>query len=185
MKSRLFFLFVVGFLCVPVASFAKQASHAGFSKTVDAGGTSLVLNGVGMREATVLKIDVYRGALYLKTASKNAASILKRDEPWRIEMKFVRDVGRGKLEDAWKEGFAENAPGRGAAGLRRLTAWMVDIKKGQSMAFTYVPGRGTAVEVAGKTKGVIKGSGFAKALLSVWLGPNPPNQGLKSGMLGR
>jgi hypothetical protein len=42
----------------------------------------------------------------------------------------------------------------------------------------------TQVDVNGAVKGTIKGDDFAKAFFAVWLGPNPPNPGLKTGLLG-
>ena len=36
----------------------------------------------------------------------------------------------------------------------------------------------------GTVKGTIKGDDFAKAFLFIWLGPEPPNPEIKSGLLG-
>ena len=44
--------------------------------------------------------------------------------------------------------------------------------------------RGMQVEVNGTVKGTITGDDFATAFLAIWLGPHPPNPGLKSGLLG-
>jgi len=38
--------------------------------------------------------------------------------------------------------------------------------------------------VNGATKGIIKGDDFTKALFSIWLGADPPNPEIKSGLLG-
>jgi len=62
---------------------------------------------------------------------------------------------------------------------------MEDIKKEQQFVFTYVPGTGTTVDVAGATKGTIKGKDFADALFKAWIGPNPgPGEGFKKDLLG-
>jgi hypothetical protein len=53
-----------------------------------------------------------------------------------------------------------------------------------TLVFTYVPSKGTEVEVRGAVKGVIAGADFARALLGIWIGPSPPNPGLKTGLLG-
>jgi hypothetical protein len=52
------------------------------------------------------------------------------------------------------------------------------------MTFTQVPGRGIVVEVKGEAKGTLAGADFARALWGVWLGAEPPNPGLKKGLLG-
>jgi len=52
------------------------------------------------------------------------------------------------------------------------------------MIFSFKPGTGVQVSVNGVAKGTIKGDDFAKALLSIWLGPEPPNPEIKAGLLG-
>src|ERR1700757_1594031 len=51
------------------------------------------------------------------------------------------------------------------------------------MVFAYVPGMGTTVTIKGQEKVTIAGAPFAQMLFSVWLGPKPPNAGLKKGLL--
>ena len=53
------------------------------------------------------------------------------------------------------------------------------------MAIRFIQATGTTILVNGKTKGTIKGEAFARWLFAVWLGPNPPNAGLKQGLLGK
>lgn len=48
----------------------------------------------------------------------------------------------------------------------------------------YVPGSGVTVRYDGVVKGTIGGRAFAKALLRVYVGPHPPTDALKAGMLG-
>ena len=47
------------------------------------------------------------------------------------------------------------------------------------------PGKGLTVTVRGRVKGNIPGDDFSKAFLTIWLGPSPPNKGLKAGLLGK
>ena len=61
---------------------------------------------------------------------------------------------------------------------------MTDMKTGQRLAFVHKPGAGVQVDVNGTVKGTIKGDDFAKAFFGIWLGANPPNPGLKTGLLG-
>ncbi len=153
------------------------------SVTVD--GAELVLNGLGLREATFLKVDVYVAGLYLPAKSSDAKQILGKDQAARLHMQFVRDVGKDSMVEAWTDGFAKNGAGPDLAErIATLNGWMADMNVGDTMTFTYVPGTGTAVDVRGETKGTIEGADFAKTLWSIWLGPKPPNAGLKKGLLG-
>ena len=61
---------------------------------------------------------------------------------------------------------------------------MADMSKGQRLRFVHKPGAGVSVDVNGTVKGTIAGEDFARALLSIWLGPRPPNAELKAGLLG-
>jgi hypothetical protein len=151
-------------------------------------GQSLVLNGLGVREATVFNVNVYVAGLYLPQRSSDPAKILRADEPKVVRMVFVHDVTRDQMQKAWREGFEKNAgPNASALGPRidQFLALMTDQKKGDTLTFTDVPGSGVEVRAGNQLKGTIPGDDFAQALFRVWLGPNPPNAGLKEGMLGK
>jgi len=60
-----------------------------------------------------------------------------------------------------------------------------DVKKGDVMSFTWRPGVGVEVTKDGKTRGSVPGDAFARTLFTVWFGPNPGDENLKRGMLGR
>lgn len=151
-------------------------------------GRELVLNGMGLREATFFKVDVYVAGLYLEERSSDPARILDSAGIKRIVMHFVYSrVDREKLIEAWEEGLRENLGSdfdRLRSSLERLDGWMETVQAGDTMVFTALPGRGLEVEVKGRVKGVVADSDFARLFWAVWLGPEPPNPGLKRGLLG-
>jgi hypothetical protein len=67
--------------------------------------------------------------------------------------------------------------------LAQLAAAVPDLKKGDVLALTYVPDKGTVVSGGGKET-VIPGKDFADALFTVWLGPDPVDGDLKRKLLG-
>ncbi len=147
----------------------------------------LVLNGMGLREATFLKVDVYVAGLYLERKSSDADEILRSDQAKRLVMKFVRAVGGKELVKAWNEGFEKSAGAAQPALKDRIAtfnSWMGDVPVGATLSFTCLPGMGVSVDVQGVAKGTIPGPDFARALLGIWLGASPPNPGLKEGLLG-
>jgi hypothetical protein len=102
-------------------------------------------------------------------------------------LRFVRDVDASDIRDAFDEGFEKNAGGKLVSlrpRLDALNAHMVDFKKGQYLAFTNDPPKGVAVDVNGTAGSAIEGADFAAALLAVWIGKEPPNEDLKTGLLG-
>jgi chalcone isomerase-like protein len=171
------------------AGTAAAAELAGVTLPDEAalGDRKLVLNGLGLREATLLKVDVYVAGLYVASKTTDPAAILAPSAPKKIVMKFVRSVGREKLVEAWTDGFGKNAKDKSAAvgpGLAKLNAAMVDVKKGDVLALTFIPGEGTRMTVKDQDAGTIPGDDFAIVLFSIWLGPDPPNVGLREGLLG-
>jgi hypothetical protein len=157
---------------------------------VEVEGQSLVLNGMGLRikKVAFIKVKVYVAGLYLPAKSSDANAIIAADEPKRMVMHFLyKEVGRNKLVEAWDEGFENNAKTEMAALKDRLATFdgmWSDMKSGDEAVLTYVPDKGTTVEIKGENKGVIPGFDFARALFSVWIGPKPPNEELKQGLLG-
>jgi len=149
---------------------------------------TLVLNGMGLREATILKVDVYVAGLYLEAKSSDPEVVLRPGQAKRLVMRFVRAVPRRDLVKAWDDGFDRSA-GAALPALRdriaTLQTWTSDMPNGGTLSLTYLPDAGTSVEIQGTAKGTIPGDDFAQALFRIWLGPSPPNPGLKDGLLGR
>jgi Chalcone isomerase-like len=148
-------------------------------------GKTLVLNGLGARLATMLKVKVYVAGLYLEDHSHDAAAIIGSDQPRHLVLKFVRGVSKDEITDAWTDGFKKNAPDYAslAARVATLNDAMTDLADGSTLTFSYVPGRGTTVDIDGAQKATIAGADFASALIAIWLG-KPPNKEVKVGLLG-
>lgn len=176
----------LGLLLLGLTVQAGELAGVVMPEKVKAGDATLVLNGMGLRKKAIFK--VYVGALYLTQKSSDPAAIIAADAPRRMVMHFLRDVGKDRLVEAWKEGFAANAPqaeAQLAKELERFLALWRDVKEGEDVTMTYIPGHGTTVAFGGTEAGTIEGKAFADALLSVWLGPKPPSEDLKKGLLGK
>ena len=186
MKRTLQVLVVV----LVAAGFASQATAAecvGVSmpdtKTVN--GQKLVLNGLGIREATVMQVDVYVAGLYLKEKSSDGFAIAGADDTTQLVLEFVRDVEKKKVVDAYKESFKKSGKRSELdSEIDKFMGWMGDVKEGDVQTYTWVPGKGMVVEFNGKKKGTIKSGSFAQIFFLIWLGDSPPNKGLKRGLLG-
>ncbi len=180
--------FVLAAAILAAASLAGAAPLAGVSMpdTVAVSGKSLRLNGAGLRTKVFFKIYVI--GLYLENPTRDPARAIGSEESKRIVMHLVyKNVTKAQLDEAWEDGFAKNAPSPSAAvkeGLAKLESWMGDISAGQEIVLTYEPGKGTLVQFAGEEKGTIPGEDFMRALWGVWLGPHPPSEDLKRGLLG-
>lgn len=165
--------------------YGKECKGVNFADQTQAGGATLVLNGLGLRQATIMKVNVYVAALYVAQKSADANAILASNTPKELILQSLRDVGGADLSKGWQEGFDNNAKDQLPAlkeRIEKLKGLMAD--GGQWLTFVAKPGTGVEVNVNGTVKGTIEGDDFSKAFLSIWLGATPPNPGLKTGLLG-
>src|SRR5262245_4444404 len=187
--KRILLLVVVSMLTALGIGVAhgKECEGVTFPEQAQVDGSTRMLNGLGLRQATFLKVNVYVAALYVAQVSSDAQALLGSNTPKELILHFLHNVSDDELKKAWEEGFEHNAKEQLTALQERidmLKSWMVDMKSGQRLTFLHKPGAGIQVEVNGTVKGTIKGDDFATAFLSIWLGPHPPNPNLKSGLLG-
>jgi hypothetical protein len=166
------------------AALAAELAGAKLPDTLSAGDKTLKLNGLGLRKKAMFK--VYVGGLYLESPSKEAGTILAADKGKAIRMHFLRDLTKAQLVEAFQEGFEANAKDKAGqkAAFDKMLVLVPDVKEGETLTFTYVPGKGTTLRVGDKDLGAFEGKGFADAVFSIWLGPKPPSEDLKKGMLG-
>ena len=187
MRKTVISLSVVVFVLASMLNlYAASLAGVTLPDTAQVAGTTLVLNGLGLRKKFVVK--VYVAGLYLGQKSSDAGAIIKADAPKRIVMQFVRSVSKNQMADAFEESFNNNTPDATKtmkADIDRLLGALEPLKEGDQMVFTYVPGTGTTLAINGKEKLTIAAPAFGPVLFSVWLGPKPPTADLKKGMLGQ
>jgi hypothetical protein len=166
---------------------AKECKGVNFPDQTQVEGSSLTLNGLGLRQATMMKVNVYVAALYVAKTSTDPKALLGSNEPSELVLQFVRNVGADDLRKGWSEGFEKNSKDQLPAlkdRIAMLNGWMGDVKTGERLTFIHKPSTGLQVDVNGTVKGIVKGDDFAKAFLAIWLGGDPPNPEIKAGMLG-
>ena len=137
--------------CVATPALAGERAGVTLPDQATVEGRTLVLNGMGLRKGTWLRVKVYVAGLYLEEKSTDADAILSPERTKRVVLVFVRAVGRDDLLDAWGESFRENE-GEDLAALQAPIATfhgsMPDrVAKGDTFTFTYVPGTGVLVAV--------------------------------------
>lgn len=175
-------------LLIALQVHGKECDGVEFPEHVQVQGSTLSLNGLGLRTATIFGIRVYVAALYVNRPTTDPRSILGSSGPVQLIMQFVRGLSAGQIRDGWSEGLSKAVSARQLPSLKdrlaQLDAWTGDVKSGQRMTFTRIPGGGLTVAVDGRVKGTLPGDDFARAFLLIWLGDQPPTQALKTGLLG-
>jgi hypothetical protein len=171
---------------VAVAS-VRAATLAGveLSDAVTVDGATLELNGLGLRQATALRVKAYVGGLYLEKRTSDADTVINSRQVKRVSMKFLRDIDRKRLASGWADELRKVGGKTPEDRIAQFTSLIPDVKKGDAMSFTWRPGMGIEVALNGKARGSVPGDDFARALYTVWFGPKPGDENLKRGMLGR
>ncbi|MBY0412859.1 MAG: chalcone isomerase family protein [Bdellovibrionales bacterium] len=179
-------LFLIMMALTTLSAHALTVDSINFEDKVNVAGKDLVINGVGIRKATFLKIKVYYGALYISQKTSNSGTFLGTTEPKQIIMHFVRDVEVKDLKKTYLEAFEGANKDSYKALLPTLEAFnanLGDIKKGERMVINFLPD-GAVLTFASKTFPKVGDAKFSQALLNMWF-VNPLDQGLMSGLLGQ
>ena len=188
MRRALFALFS----CAVLATQGHAATVAGIqvpdTVRVTEGSPQLSLNGAGVRKKLFVK--VYVGALYLEHRAGTVAEVLRQEGPKRVAMHVLyEEISGEKLTQGWEDGFSDNHSPEQMAELReRLDTFnglFETVRKGDLILLDFVPGEGTRVTIRGQKRGTVAGKEFNDALLRVWLGERPADEGLKKSMLGQ
>ena len=161
-----------------------------FEPTVQVGGQTLTLNGVGLRKRAIFK--VYLNGLYVPQKSTDAATLINEKGARRASLRMLRDVDADSFVSAFTDGLKNNLSEAQLAALKpqidAFTATMKsfgEAKKGDVINFDYAPDGGTRITVNGQPRGnPIPGHDFYAAVMRIWLGDKPVDEGLKKGMLG-
>ena len=193
MKHLLKFIFATTLFSLTLsASFsalALELKGVKIDETAQVSGTSLVLNGAGIRTKMVFK--VYVAALYLTQKQTDANAVISDTGNKRVSMHFLRELSAEVLLKGMNEGFSDN---NNAAEMtviepqmklfRNMMTSAKEVKKGDLIVLDFTSA-GTQVNINGKSLGQVEGAAFNQALLRVWLGAKPVDAALKKAMLGQ
>lgn len=187
MMKKLLLGMAVCLLCMPAV--ALEVAGVKLSDTAQVGTQALVLNGAGVRSKWFFK--VYVGALYLPQKQSVADMVIAEEQPQRIAMHMLRDLGSKKLYGAFNEAIQANHDGAELKAMKVQLKQMGDIfnqigeaKQGDVITLDYQPAGGTQISLNGKVYGTVAGAAFKRALLKIWLGNKPAQDDLKKAMLG-
>ena len=164
MTPQITLKFILPGLCALaiIVSHAPAAEISGVKlpDQLTVAGKSLKLNGTALRQATILKVNVYAAGLYLEKTSGDGEAVANSDQAKSIEMMFMRDASAKQMAEAFGEGFEKNCVA-GCAELKpfisKLQGLMKDMKKGETMAFHFLAD-GVEVMIRGQ-KMVVPGDG--------------------------
>jgi hypothetical protein len=171
---------------VPTAR-ASECVGVRMPDKIEVNGNRLVLNGMGLRRATIFSVRVYVGGLYVEKPMRSSSEVLSTAAAKRLVLRFVRDVSPSEMADAIEDGIRKNAGNRAQQARREValfTRRLPPLRKGTDLTFTYLPDKGLEVTAGKFVLGTFKDAQIIQILYRIWFGPYPPDQALKAGMLG-
>ncbi len=181
--------------CSAASAGEKKVYGFTISDAVELGGTTLRLNGAGVREGQPPRavqmpgaVVYYVAALYLAVPASDMAAIVSSDAPWVMHMHYAINLSQKQIMDAFRESLQRTNPKEKLVQLLpkldSIAPAVPDARVGQRLVLAYRPGMGTTVGMEGGAQVTVEGKDFADAMLGNWIGPKPIQGSLKKKLLG-
>ena len=178
---------------VACAALAQPVTVAGtaYHGAAQVQGSALLLNGAGVRYKTV--VQVYTAGLYLEKKAGSLQEVVAQPGAKRLSITMLRDIDSRELGKLFSRGMEDNMDratfSKLAPSVLRMGQIFADHKKllvGDPFSIDWVPGTGTVITVKGQRQGEpFPEPEFFRALLGIWLGPQPADWKLKDALLGK
>jgi Chalcone isomerase-like len=172
---------------------AQAATLAGqrFEDQIQLGRQDLQLNGLGIRSIFFFK--AYVAGLYLVQKTQNGSTAISASGPKRLQLRMLLDVSAQDINQALVDGMRKNVnDAQWAAMQERVAVFSATInalgntRSGDTIDLDFVPERGLSLAINGKAQNVlIAGADFYQALLAIFVGDDPVDTRLRTGLLGQ
>ncbi|MES3040845.1 MAG: chalcone isomerase family protein [Pseudomonadota bacterium] len=186
MKSILQRLAILGLLLLAMPLQAITMANVTFPDTWRTGDTTLVRNGVGVREYSFLRIKVYAAALYLPVPLHQAQAVLDLHGPRVLQMQFLRAASVLDTRKAWLLYLQKNCDvgcSWPALSVQKFLAALPETRRHSRQTYVF---EADYVEIFDNDKRLIRLDDpvFSRLLLSTWIGEQPTTEELKRALLG-
>lgn len=178
-------------LALGLAQHAAAATAGGVtlpdSYVVD--GQTLRLNGIGVRALSIIGVRIYVAALYTVAPSGDARAILASSTPKALVLAYLHDGSKSQVEEEYRKGSRQNCgngecPAADAPDFERLVAAAPAVKAGETTTYI-VTARGLRVLANNRPVIELANPDLAMRILEGFIGPRPPTEDLRAGLLGK
>ena len=160
------------------------------------GDMSLLGVGLRIRRVAFITAKVYAIGLYVSdsalagplAAHKGKTSspefyreLVWGDFPKQVVLKFTRDVGQDRIQEAMRETLA----GADKAKTGQFVSYFPEVKTGQECVLRWAPGGTLEVTMAGQPKPPLADKAFTTAVFAIWLGDKPIQTDIKADLVSR
>lgn len=147
-----------------------------------------MLNGIGVHQE--LGREIFIGALFSESLSNDAGTLLRNQQPMRMELKIVSPEGitARRFSRLWIEGLAVNSKAEALMAQADNTVAFDGMFKGRLVQNDHIkisntPGRGVSISVNDVLLGTIKDDNFFSMLLATWIGQVPLSSDYRDSLL--
>lgn len=185
-------VFALHLIAVPSLVHANDRMIAGIATPgqVQLADRFLALNGAGIRFRG--PFQVYVAALYGGRKATELDDLMADPGPKRLKLVMLREIDSADLGRLFINGIQKNmsaSEGRQVLmdlpRMGELFARHKRLQPGEDVTMDWIPASGLQISVKGVPQGEpIRSPAFFKALLSIWLGPDPADPQLKMALLG-
>jgi hypothetical protein len=179
-------LVLVAAIAVIPASRAAELDGVSMPNTQVVDGERLLLNGIGLRTYSILRIHIYVAGLYLQNRSDNPQTIMRSRGMKLLQIRFLRNVTAEEARASWRNGFENNCRAPcylSPNDVQRFLAAIPAFHDGDQSRLIFTS-RGVDIWIDGHLVGRIADPHFAEVILSTFIGSVPPTQQLKRQLLG-
>lgn len=170
---------------------ARDAAQEAMATSAQVAGRELRLNGAGIGFRVIFQ--VYAMGLYVVDGARSASEVLDSDEPRRLAMALLRDIGGEDFSRLLMDYMAEHRTRlnpRAMAYLARLNQVFLresgGLRRGDLLTMDWVPGTGVVLELNRKPLlEPLRDPALYSLLLGIWLGDKPVDPALKGKLLGQ
>jgi len=160
-----------------------------FEPTVQVGGSSLQLNGKGIRYRLVFK--AYDMGLYTTKRVSTAAELFAVPGPKRLQFTALRELQGTDLGRLFLRGISDNTPSQQLTRHTLSTTRLIEVFSGKpklmpgdTFTMDFVPGKGTQFYIQGQPQGDPVGDDeFFTLILRIWFGDSPADTQLRDALL--
>ncbi len=174
---------VISYLC----SADVRLHDVSFNESYSLNGKQLILNGVGTRVATMFRVKVYVAGLYMLSKVNDASAIISSSEPSVIRLVLKRDVTGKDIQDSLDDSFEGQCKLKQCYDYQsdsdKLRSIIPNLKENAELVIELQDGV-TTIKHNGEIQGKIESRELVPLILGAWIGPKPPNEELKNGLLG-
>jgi hypothetical protein len=165
---------VVGLMLTASVVEARELAGVRVPDSLTLEGRRVSLAHMELKEKLFFKVYIW--SLYLEQVSPKQSEVISANCVKRLQFRFLRDVRRDQLVEAFRDGLASNPALRDTPlrdNLEQLLASLRDVPEGGELVLTYVPGGGLHVDGEASHGITIAGKSFADALFVSWLETHP------------